>query len=117
MHDAVSAAWDKLTEDWPNQGRHDALLQLAVEHNEFQWVASKYKERKGDELADAQLVKLRNAAMVMMLAAGTAQREREKAAASPYKRALLWILVLAVMLVFGLIAAKLMANAHHGKPR
>lgn len=111
VNDAVTLAWDKVAEDWDNQARHDALLALAVEAGAFKWVASKYRERKGDAIADAQLAKIGTAAMATMFATATAKRERE--ATSPYKRALLWMLVLAVLMVFGLIAAKLMATAHH----
>ena len=114
MHEAVSAAWDKVTEDWDNQARHDALLALAVEHQAFKWVATKYRERKGDAIADAQLAKIGAAAMATMLSAATAKRESD--VPSPYKRALLWIVVLAALMVFGLMAVKLMANAHHAPP-
>lgn len=111
MHDAVSAAWDRVSEDWSDQARHDALLKLAVDHDAFKWLAGKYRERKGDVIADAQLVKITNAAMATMFASATAKRDKD--AASPYKRALLWMLVLMVLMVFGLIAAKLMAASHH----
>jgi hypothetical protein len=112
VHDAVSAAWDTLSEDWDNQARHDALRALAVDNGQLKWLASKYRERKGDAIADAQLVKITNAAMVTMLATGSAKREKE-AGSSPYKRALLWMFLLGVLMVLGLIAVKLMAATHH----
>lgn len=110
MNEAVSAGWDKVIEDWENQSRHDALLALAVEAQAFQWLATKYRERKGDPIADAQLVKLTNAAMASMLTASASKGGTDYAA--PYRRALLWMLAMVVMLVFGLIAVKLMASGH-----
>ena len=114
MNDAVTLAWEKVAADWNNQTRHDALLALAAESGAFKWVASKYRERKGDAIADAQLAKITNAAMATMFATATAKRGKE--AASPYKRALLWLLVFALLMVFGLIAVKLMATTHHAPP-
>jgi hypothetical protein len=113
VHDAVSAAWDQVSEDWDNPARHDAVRTLAVEHAELKWLASKYRERKGDPIADAQLAKIASAAMATMFATATAKRDDTT---SPYKRALLWMLVLAAMMVFGLIAIKLMATTHHTPP-
>jgi hypothetical protein len=113
--EAVTAAWDKVSEDWQNQARHDALMQLAIEHDQLKWVAGKYRERKGDAIADAQLVKLTNAAVATMMASATSKRAKKDTDA-PYKRALVWFLLLAVMVVFGLIALKLMASAHHPSP-
>ncbi len=113
MHDAVTAAWDKVTEDWDNQARHDALLALAAENQAFKWVATKYRERKGDPIADAQLTKIGAAAMATMFASATAKREKS---ASPYKRALVWMVVFVILMVFGLVAVKLMAMSHHTPP-
>jgi hypothetical protein len=111
VNEAVSAAWDKVAEDWATQSRHDALLALAVEKGELKWVASKYRERKGDAIADAQLAKLTNAAMASMMATG-ATKGNAKDLAAPYKRALLWLMIMTVMLMFGLLAAKLMSAGH-----
>jgi hypothetical protein len=110
VNEAVEAAWTKVTEDWANQARHDALLALTVESQAFKWVASKYREKKGDAIADAQLARLTTAAMATMMTSSRASAEQDFAA--PYRRALLWLAVLAVMLVLGLIAAKLMVTAH-----
>lgn len=109
MNEAVCAAWDKVTEDWQSQPRHDALVQLAVQHSELKWVASKYRERKGDAIADGQLAKLTSTAMAMLVASAPARRE----APSPYKRAVIWLLVFLLLAVVGLIAVKLMASVHH----
>lgn len=110
MSEAVSAAWDKVIEDWTNQARHDAFMALVVEHKELKFAATKYREKKGDPIADAQLGKVTSAAMATMLVVERSRKEKDPAA--PYKRALIWLLVLAVMLVFGMIAAKLLAHPH-----
>lgn len=110
MSEAVSAAWDKVLEDWTNQARHDAFMALVVEHKELKFAATKYREKKGDPIADAQLGKVTSAAMATMLVSSSSRKEKDPAA--PYKRALIWLLVLAVMLVFGMIAAKLLAHPH-----
>ena len=112
MHDAVSAAWDKLGEDWEDQARHDALRALAVEQGELKWLATKYREKKGDPMADAQLAKIASVAMATFMARETAAKHGADTNA-PYKRALMWIGVLVIMLVMGLVAAKLMTSMHH----
>ena len=116
VSEAVAAAWDKVVEDWPNQSRHDALLSLAVETGELKWVASKYRERKGDAMADAQLAKLTNAAMASMMSSGATKGSTTDNAA-PYKRALIWLMVMTLMLIFGLIAVKLMTAGHPAASR
>jgi hypothetical protein len=112
VHDAVVAAWDKLAEDWDNQARHDALRALAVEHGELKWLATKYREKQGDPVAVAQLGKITSAAMATMLARETAAKSDGDVNA-PYKRAAMWIVVLLIMLLLGLIAAKLVTGVHH----
>jgi hypothetical protein len=109
VNEAVAAAWDKVVEDWQNQTRHDALMVLAVEHKELKFVATKYREKKGDPIADAQLGKITSAALATMLV-GSGKKEKDPA--SSYKRALIWLVVLGLMLVLGLIAAKLMVQGH-----
>lgn len=116
VDEAVSAAWDKVNEDWTNQSRHDALLALAVEKQAFKWLATRYRERKGDPIADAQLARIATAAMATMMAS-SASKGGTDAHAAPYRRALLWMVALVVMLAFGLIAAKLMAVAPPPAPR
>ena len=110
MNEAVAAAWDKVVEDWQNQARHDALMSLVVNAKEFKWAATKYREKKGDPIADAQLAKLTSAAMATMLVSTRTKDDKDPAAV--YKRALIWLLVLVVMLLCGMIAVKLMAQSH-----
>lgn len=116
VNEAVAAAWDKVVDDWTNQSRHDALLALATQAQAFQWLATKYRERAGDPIADAQLAKLTTAAMATMLTSSSASKGGTDYAA-PYRRALMWMLVMVVMLVLGLIAMKLMASGHPPAPR
>jgi len=112
VHEALAAAWDKLAEDWEDSARHDAVRTLAVEHGELKWLASKYREKKGDPVADAQLAKIASVAMATMLARETATK-RGADLDAPYKRALVWLVVMLVMVILGLFAAKLMAGMHH----
>jgi hypothetical protein len=105
----VSAAWEKVVESWDDSTRHDALRALAVQHHAIAWVAKQYKQ-KGDEVATTQLQKLQGAALAAMMAASTARKDPEK---SPYRRGLMWIMVLVLMLLLGLLAAKLMVRPHH----
>jgi hypothetical protein len=62
---SVHSAWRRVREDWRITAHHEELLQLTIQHQCYAWVAAKYREasreRPGDQLADAQIVRLRRA--------------------------------------------------------
>lgn len=99
MHEAVTAAWDRVVESWDEPARHEAFLGLVAQHSAYAWAAARYKERGGDPVADGALEKLRKAATAALLASAST---RPKDEASPYKKTMVWLVVLFVMLVLGM---------------
>ena len=111
MHDEVTAAWDRVVEDWDDPARHDALIGLVAQHNCFVWAAARYKERAGDPIADKQLERLRRAATATMLATATARPE----ASQPYRKTFLYFAFVVFILLATVLAAKLIID-NYGRP-
>ncbi len=107
MHDDVKAAWDRAVEHWDDPARHEALLGLVAKHSCYAWAAGMYKERAGDPIAGRQLERLRKAATATLLASATV---RTQDAATPYKKTLIWMVVLVLMLVLGLLFARIVVE-------
>jgi hypothetical protein len=107
VHDDVTQAWDRTVEQWDDSARHDALLALVVQHSEFAWAAARYKERGDDAVALVQLERLRKAATATMFASA---KVRETSESSPYKKLMLWLMVMVVMLVVGLLFARIVVS-------
>jgi hypothetical protein len=107
VHDDVTQAWDRVLEQWDDKARHDAMLSVVVSHSEFAWAAARYKERGDDPVAHVQLERLRKAATATMLASAKA---RESPDSSPYKKMALWLAVMVVMLVVGLLFARIVVS-------
>lgn len=107
MHEDVTSAWDRVTEQWDDPARHDALLALVVQHNCFAWAAARYKERSGDAIADRQLDRLRRAATATMLATATARTRKEE---TPYRKVIVWLAVMLAMLLLGLVLTRIIVD-------
>ncbi len=112
VNEVVEAAWARAVERWDDPARHEALLGLVAQHSAFAWAAGKYKERAGDPIADAQLERLRKSATATLLATAARRPESKK---GPYQRTLLLVALLGVMLVLGLVYAKVIAADHQRK--
>jgi hypothetical protein len=113
VHADVSLAWDRAVEQWDDIARHDALLALVVQHSDFAWAAARYKERGDDAIAKARLERLRKAATATMFATA---KVRETDKTDPYRKILIWIVVLVAMLVLGLVFARIVVNNLPAKP-
>jgi hypothetical protein len=114
MHPDVISAWDRVVEQWDDMVRHEQLIGLVAKHSCFTWAAAKYKERPDDAIKDKQLERLQKAATATLLATASQRKDDEK---TPYKKTLLWMLVLVVMLVLGLVFARIVAeNAPPKRP-
>jgi len=107
VHEAVSAAWDKVVEQWEDAPRHEAFLALVVQHSSFAWAAARYKERGDDPVAKDRIERIRKAATATMFAAATRRDTEER---SPYTKTLLWLMAMLVMLVVGLLFARIVVN-------
>jgi hypothetical protein len=103
VHDDVTGAWERAVEAWDDPARHAAVIAAVVQNNGFVWVATRYKERAGDAIADAQLERLRKAATATLLATATARDDKH---ATPYRKVMMWFAVLVVMLLLGLVFAR-----------
>jgi hypothetical protein len=86
---------------------------LVAQHSCYAWAAGKYKERAGDVIADRQLERIRKAATATLLATASQPRDDES---MPYKKTLLWLVALLVMLVLGLLFMKIVASNTRPKP-
>ncbi len=105
--DVVTAAWDRTVEQWDDPSRHEALLAVVVQHSAFAWAAARYKDRGDDPVAKDRLERIRKAATATMFATA---KVRETEESSPYKKTLLWLMVLCVMLVLGLVFARIVVG-------
>jgi hypothetical protein len=112
VREDVVAAWDRAVEQWDDAARHDALLALVVQHSEFAWAAARYKERGDDAIAKERLDRLRKAATATMFATA---KVREPDDASPYRKIMIWLVVLVSMLVLGLVFARVIVSSRPHK--
>ena len=103
MSAELETAWQVVVDKWNDAAAHEKLLVLVTQSSEFPWAASRYKDRAGDPIADVQLERIRKAAIATMFAASSRRREPPQ----PYQRTAMILGILIVMLVFGLVAVKL----------
>jgi hypothetical protein len=92
-------AWVQVAANWDDRARHDTLLGIAAERREFAWVATRYRERAGDPIANRQLERLRRAAIAVMLA--TATRPLERTSRNPVTTVALVFTVLVLLATAG----------------
>ena len=104
-HEDVTKAWDHVVEQWDDIARHDALFKLVAQHANYAWAAGRYKDRAGDVIADKQIDRLRKAATATLLATASRSDAPEP---TPYKRLMVIFVVMLVMLILGLFAAKML---------
>lgn len=119
VNEAVSAAWESVVEKWDDAARHEALLALVVQHSAFAWAAARYKEKGDDPIAVERLDRLRKAATATMMATASSRKGEEER--SPYTKTMVWLVVMTIMLIIGLLFARIVtdrAPKHppHGQP-
>jgi hypothetical protein len=114
VHADVTAAWEKAVEQWEDASRHEALLAVVVQHSAFAWAAARYKERGDDPVAKDRLERIRKAATATMFATA---KPRETEDSSPYKKTLLWLVVMVAMVVLGLLFARIVVSSSPAKAR
>ena len=107
VNEAVSAAWERVVEKWDEPARHEALLGLVVQHSAFAWAAARYKEKGDDPIAVERLDRLRKAATATMMATATKKGEEER---SPYTKTMVWLIVMTIMLIIGLLFARIVTD-------
>jgi hypothetical protein len=107
VNEAVSAAWERVVEKWEDGSRHEALLALVVQHRSFAWAAARYKEKGDDPIAVERLDRLRKAATATMMATATKKAAEER---SPYTKTMVWLVVMTIMLIIGLLFARIVTD-------
>jgi hypothetical protein len=100
--DPLHHAWAHVLERWDDDARHDELLRLVVTNHCYAWAAGRYRTRDGDVTAQRQLVRLRRAAEVTLLASAAA---RPDAGPRPYRAATGVLAILVVVIAAGLLYA------------
>lgn len=110
----VAAGWDAAVAGWAEARRHDALLQLASQHDSFAWVAGRYRDARrtggyrdialDPEIADRELARLRRAAEAQLMATA---RVREDKTPTPYRATIAILAMLVIAIVAGLVFARL----------
>jgi hypothetical protein len=104
----LDAAWQVVVDKWDDQSAHDKLLALVATSSSYKWAATQYKQRAGDPIAEAQLERIRKAAIATMFSAGAKKRDAD----APYKRVVVLLIVLLFMMVLGLVGLKLIHDLH-----
>lgn len=96
----LTNAWQLALEFWNQPARHDALLGVAAKHQQFAWLAGKYRDaarsNPADPVAADRLLRVRRAAAIVMMATSAPPPPKSKA----YRGA-------AMMLVGAMLAAGL----------
>jgi hypothetical protein len=104
----LDAAWQVVVDKWDDQAAHDTLLALVAQSSSYKWAATQYKQRAGDPVAEAQLERIRKAAIATMFATATKKRDPD----APYKRVMVVLIVLVFMMMLGLVGLKLIHALH-----
>lgn len=108
MSAELDAAWQVVVDSWDDPAAHDKLIALVAQSSSFKWAATQYKQRAGDPVAEAQLERIRKAAIATMFATGAKRREPP----APYKRVVTILIVLVFMMLLGLVGLKLIHDLH-----
>ena len=108
MSAELDAAWQVVVDQWDEQAAHDKLLALVAQSSSYKWAATQYKQRAGDPIAEAQLERIRKAAIATMFATGAKKRDPD----APYKRVMVVLIVLVFMMMLGLVGLKLIHDLH-----
>ena len=114
VHDDVTAAWQRVTEQWDDSARHEAFFAAAAQHSCFAWAAARYKERTGDAIADKQLERLRKAATATMMATAAAKPSKER---QPYRSLLIVLICMFLAMLVALFVTKSLRDNHPAPAR
>lgn len=67
---ALTAAWERTLHSWTDAALHDTVLGLAAKHEQFAWLAARYREiaivRPHDPVPAARLARLQRAALATL---------------------------------------------------
>jgi len=113
----LADAWRHTLEAWHDGPRHDTALGLAAKHEQFAWLAARYREiakrTPDDPIPQARLARLQRAMLVTF-------RFDAKQTATPTKMPYRGVALLLVASVFatviGLWAADAKTRDYHNKP-
>jgi hypothetical protein len=114
--DAEGAAlWARVVESWGDPARHDAVLAWVQRSTQFAWLAGKYRVAREERGAAAEpavstsLARIEKLALTTLVMSGSRKPgEAEGAGKTPYKKSMVVLMVLLVVLGVGLVAALMM---------
>lgn len=116
---ALTAAWERTLHGWTDASLHDTALGLAAKHEQFAWLAARYREiarvRPQDPVPPARLARLQRAALATLCFAPPPGVEPERKA---YRGAAVLLIVSVLAMVIGLRLVDMKSRdyqrAHHG---
>lgn len=115
--ESLRDAWQRASDAWTDDAKHDELLRLVAAHDAYAWAAGRYRTRGKDAMATRQLDRLRRAAEATLLAGATV---RPGAESTPYRAssAVLGMLVVAVAagLLYAIVVRSPRAPTHAPAP-
>lgn len=100
---ALADAWAQVLHGWENSALHDTALGLAAKHEQFAWLAARYREiaraRPEDPVPAARLARLQKAAVVAFRIDARTPTTRER---TPYRGVGIILIAAVVAAVIGL---------------
>lgn len=115
---ALAVAWERTLHSWADSSLHDTVLGLAAKHEQFAWLAARYREiaRRDprDPIPPARLARLQRAALATLCFTPPPAAPERK----PYRGAAILLIAAVVAAVVGLRVVDMKAQDHHrSQPR
>jgi hypothetical protein len=109
----LAEAWERTLQGWEIAALHDTVLGLAAKHEQFAWLAARYREiarsRPEDPVPPARLARLQKAAVVAFRIDTRSPATRER---TPYRGAGIILIAAVIAAVVGLRVVDMKARDH-----
>ena len=110
------AAWERTLHGWQDRALHDTVLGLAAKHEQFAWLAARYRDvarrRPDDPIPAQRLARLQRAALATLCFAPPPGVTPER---KPYRGAAVMLIACVVAAVVGLRLVDMKArDVQHG---
>lgn len=104
-------AWHDTRRNWCEPARHEQLIRIAGQHDDYVWLARRYREvaRRGDEIASARLVLVQRAAELTLAASLHKVATNEPA---PYTATRRLLIAMLGILALGLVLTRMLMVMH-----
>jgi hypothetical protein len=112
------SAWERTLHGWQDRSLHDTVLGLAAKHEQFAWLAARYREvarrRPQDPVPAQRLARLQRAALATLCFAPPPGVTPER---KPYRGAAIMLIAFVVLAVVGLRLVDMKTRGHqHAHP-